>query len=296
MDNSISNYDLNFVKKLQHGLTAEAEELFQLILDSDLEFLQTLLKNPQVNEDHLLALLKRRDLSEELINAIHKKHKHSISHRLVLALVKNPVTSGTLIRNLLPQLRLFENSISHRLVLALVKNPVTSGTLIRNLLPQLRLFELVDLIYLPGATPDQKLAAERTIQQRLPTTPLGNKITLARRGTANMVAELLKDGHPQLFEVCLSNPRLKEAAIYQFLRGATASAETISMVARHSRWNQRPNLRLAILKNTKTPVIWFTLWLPKMHRHIMKQLLAGCRSNPKRKYLIEVELKKRGRI
>ena len=262
MDNSISNYDLNFVKKLQHGLTAEAEELFQLILDSDLEFLQTLLKNPQVNEDHLLALLKRRDLSEELINAIHKKHKHSISHRLVLALVKNPVTSGTLIRNLLPQLRLFE---------------------------------LVDLIYLPGATPDQKLAAERTIQQRLPTTPLGNKITLARRGTANMVAELLKDGHPQLFEVCLSNPRLKEAAIYQFLRGATASAETISMVARHSRWNQRPNLRLAILKNTKTPVIWFTLWLPKMHRHIMKQLLAGCRSNPKRKYLIEVELKKRGR-
>ncbi len=263
MDNSISNYDLNFVKKLQHGLTAKAEELFQLILDPDLEFLQTLLKNPQLNEDHLLALLKRRDLSAELLNTIHKKYKHSTSHRLVLALVKNPVTSGTLIRNLLPQLRLFE---------------------------------LVDLIYLPGATPDQKLAAERTIQQRLPTTPLGNKITLARRGTANMVAELLKDGHPQLFEVCLSNPCLKEAAIYQFLRGATASAETISMVARHNRWNQRPNLRLAILKNTKTPEVWFTLWLPKMHRHLLKQLLAGCRSNPQRKRLIEVELKKRGGI
>ncbi len=263
MNNSITHYDQNFVQKLQHGLTAEAEELFQLLLDPDLRFLQILLKNPQLNEDHLLALLRRRDLSAELIDAIHKKVQHSISHRMVLALAKNPVTSGTLIRHLLPQLRLFE---------------------------------LVDLIYLPGATPDQKLAAERTIQQRLPTTPLGNKITLARRGTANLVAELLKEGHPQLFEACLSNPRLKEAAIYQFLRGATASAETISMVARHNRWKQRANLRLAILKNSQTPEVWFTLWLPKMHRHMLKQLAAGCRLNPQRKRLIDAELKKRGGI
>ncbi|MCF6265481.1 MAG: hypothetical protein L3J57_02915 [Desulfuromusa sp.] len=263
MDNLTSNYDLNLVKKLQHGLTAGGDELFQLILDPDSGFLQTLLKNPHLNEDHLLVLLKRRDLSEELINSIYRKNKQSLSHRIILALVKNPTTSGTLIRNLLPQLRLFE---------------------------------LVDLINFPGATPDQKLAAERTLLQRLPTTPLGNKITLARRGTANIIGELLKEGQPQLFEVCLNNPQLKEAAIYQFLRGATASAETISMVARHNRWHQRPNLRLAILKNPKTPEIWFTLWLPKIHLHVLKQLAVSCRSNPAQKHLFEVELKNRGGI
>lgn len=263
MDNSTSNYDLNLVKKLQHGLTAGTEELFQLILDPDPEFLKTVLKNPLLTEDHLLTLLKRRDLTEELINSIYQK---------------------------------CQSSISHRIILALVKNPTTSGTLIRNLLPQLRLFELVDLINLPGATPDQKLAAERTLLQRLPTTPLGNKITLARRGTANVIGELLKEGQPQLFEVCLSNPHLKEASIYQFLRGGAASAETISMIARHNRWNQRPNLRLAILKNPKTPEIWFTLWLPKMHTHVLKQLIASYRINPKRNKLINMELKKRGGI
>ena len=256
-----SDFDPDFVKKLQSGLTATVEGLFQLILDPDTNFLKTLLKNPQLNEDHLLALLKRRDLSEELISAIYNKHKQMLSHRMVLALVKNPAAPGTLIRNLLPLLRLFE---------------------------------LADLCNLPGSTPDQKLAAERVIRQRLPTAPLGNKITLARRGTAVIVGELLKGGQPQLFEVCLSNSHLKEAAIYQFLRGAAASAETISMVARHNRWKQRPNLRLAILKNPKTPEIWFTLWLPKLHRHLLQQLIASCRSYPARKRLLEVELKKRG--
>ena len=263
MKKQTSGLNPDFLKKSQAGLTANTEEIYQLILDPDCNFLKTLLRNPHINEDHILALLKRRDLSEELISSIFNINKQSLSHRMILALVRNPAAPGTLIRNLLPQLRLFE---------------------------------LVDLCYLPGVTPDQKLAAERTILQRLPTTPLGNKITLARRGTANIVAELIKEGQPQLFEACLSSPRLREAAIYQFLRGATASAETISMVARHNRWNQRPNLRLAILKNLKTPEIWFTLWLAKIPAHILKQLQGNYRAQPARKRLIEIELKKRGGI
>ncbi|MCK5914123.1 MAG: hypothetical protein KAG12_09605 [Desulfuromusa sp.] len=260
MKKNKSDLNPDYVQKLQAGLTASREELFQLILDVNTDFLQSLLRNPHINEDHLLILLKRHDLTEQLISAIHNKHKKTLSHRMILALSRNPATPGTLIRNLLPLLRLFE---------------------------------LVDLCFIPGMTPDQKLAAERVILQRLPTTPLGSKMTLARRASANTVAALLKEGHPQVFEVCLSNPKLKEAAIYQFLRGAIASAETISMVARHNRWNQRPNLRLAILKNPKTPEIWFTLWLPKIDCHIVKQLLTSCRSNPARKKLFEVELKKR---
>ncbi len=260
MNKQFPALDPENIKKLQCALSAGSEELFHLILDPDPEFLQTLFKNPKFNEDHLHALLKRRDLPEELITRIYQRYKASISHKIFLSIVKHPSTSGVLLRSLLPQLRLFE---------------------------------LVDILYLPGATPDQKVAAERIILQRLPTTPLGNKITLARRGTANIVAELLKDGQPQLFAACLGSARLNEAAIYQFLRSSTATAETISMVARHNRWKQRPNLRLAILKNHKTPEIWMTLWLPRMHTHVLKQLLAGCRSNAVRMRLIKAELKKR---
>jgi len=248
-------------KKLLISLTADSSELYSLLQEPQQEILFTLLKNPNLHEDHLLVLLKRRDLSEDLINTIYQRHRENLSHRLKLALVRNPATGGALVRSLLPHLRLFE---------------------------------LVSLSALPGATPDQKLAAERTILQRLPTAPLGHKITLARRGTATVVAALLKEGQAQVFEICLANPRLREAAVFQFLRGATARAETISMIARHERWKQRPNLRLAILKNSKTPEIWFTLWLPQVSAPILQQLLLSHKQNPAKKRLLEQEKKKRG--
>ncbi len=248
-------------KQLQQALRADHEELFQLILSTKQDLLLTLLRNPALNDDHLLALLKRRDLPESLLKAIYQRRKEKLSHPVVLALVKNPTTPGNITRSLLPLLRLFE---------------------------------LVDLCFIPGVTPDQRLAAERAIIQRLPTTPLGNKLTLARRATANVVAELLKEGETPVVEACLNSPRLREAAVYQFLSGPKANAETISLVARSSRWQQRPNLRLAILKNRLTPQVWFTLWLPKLPTASIRQLLASRRLNPIQKSLVSLELKKRG--
>jgi len=180
------------------------------------------------------------------------------------------------------------------LILALAKNPATSGSLVRNLLPNLRLFELLDLCFIPGVTSDQRLAAEHTILQRLPTTSVGYKITLARRATATVVGELLKEGDSRTVEACLNSPRLKEAAVFQLLNGPQATATTISMVARHSRWQQRPNLRMAILKNRHTPAVWFTLWLPKLTSAAINKLLASGRLSPQQKTLVLTELKRRG--
>ena len=244
--------DQTFLDKLQHGLMATSDELYQLILCPDLDYVQTLLKNRQLNEEHLLTLLKRRDLTESLILAIHKRHKNS----------------------------------THKLLVALCKNRATPSSLLRRLLPHLYLFELVDLLTLPGFPPDHKVAAERETLRRLPTVPLGSKITLARRSSSQIVAALMKDGNPQLVEICLNNKHLTESAIYQFLQGSTASAETISMIARHTRWNQRKNLQLSILKNSKTPDIWFTLWLPKLPLHTLKTLLFQHKNSLGKKRLI----------
>lgn len=261
MDRHNTQTDAELTAKLVLALTAGNEALFQTIQEKNPDVLSNALKNSNLNEDHLLALLKRRDLSEEILEKIYRRCGKTLNHRLIVALCKNPATPDSIVRSLLPRLHLFE---------------------------------LVDICFLPGATADKRLSAEQNIRQRLPTTPLGSKITLARRATANIVAELLKDGQPTLIEICLNSPRIKEAAIYQFLNGPKASAETISLIARHIRWQHRPNLRMAVLRNPKTPDIWFTLWLPKLSLPILKQMRAGQRLKPGQKQLILTELRRRG--
>jgi hypothetical protein len=253
--------DSDLARRLHRALTAGGDELHGVLQDPAPEVLRSALKNRHLGEEHLLALLKRRDLSEELLKAIH-------------------------------QLEMCRQS--HRLQLALVRNPGTPGPVVLALLPHLHLFELVDLCYLPGVTPDQKFAAERAILQRLPTTELGNKLTVARRATAAVVGEMLKDGDPRLVEICLTNPHLREMAVLQFLNGPTASAETISVVGRHQKWQMRPNLRLAMLKNPRTPEGWFIQFLPGLRTPDVRNLLVSRRLNPRQKKLVEEELRRRG--
>ncbi len=253
--------DPELAKRLHHALTAGREELFQVVLDPAPEVLRSALKNRNLNEDHLLALLKRVDLTEDLLKAVYQYEQQHQSRQLKKALVRNPNTPG----------------------------PITLA-----LLPHLYLFELVDLCFMPGVTPDQKIAAERTIIRRLPEIELGNKITLSRRATADVVGAILKEGDARLTSACLNNPRLKEVAILQFLNSARARAETISTIARHPKWKNRPNLRMAMLKNRNTPNIWFTLFLPQLKTTDLNNLLVSKRLNPAQKKLVQGELRKRG--
>lgn len=247
------------VQLLQKALTGSGEELLAIIPQAAAEVLQALFKNPALAESHLLAILKRRDLDEDSIRKI---------------------------------CRLSLTESSHNLKVAIARHPNTPAPQLLAILPQLHLFELVHLCLLPETSPDQKLAAERAIIQRLPVTPLGNKLTLARRATAAVLEALLKVGDPRLLEICLSNPRLKEGAVFQFLRSSLATAETISLIARHPRWQNRPNLREAILTNPKTPPVWFTLWLPGMKTADVMKLAASSRLTHAQRRAAEERLKR----
>lgn len=237
----IAGIDQNLSLRLHQALTADKEQLFQILQGQPVEVLLAALRNPALDEHHLLALLKQRGLPGDIFSAIYAAK------------------------------RLIESS---SIKFALVINPETPAHIAATLLPQLNIFDLMKICLIPGISPDQRMAAERSIIQRLPSQPLGNKMTLARRGTAAVVESLLREGLPPLVEACLDNPRLKEGSVHQFITASTSTAETISMVARNGRWKGRPNIRLAILKNPRTPVIWFTLFLPGLPQHTIKDLLS----------------------
>lgn len=226
--------------RLQQALTADQQGIYHLLEQPTPALLRALLRNPALDEHHLLALLKQRGLPTELFSLI--------------------------------QRHIEATETSYQLAKALARHPETPPHTDLAILPRLYLFDLAELSRHPQASPDQRMAAERLIIQRLPTQPLGNKLTLARQGSAAIVEALLKEGQPQVVAVCLDNPRLKEGALHQFLSSGATSAETISQVARHPHWQHRPNLQLAILKHPRTPLIWYTLWLPRLKRAAAKEL------------------------
>lgn len=255
------NLDSSLSRRLYQALTAEKEEIFQVIEDPSMEVLQSALKNPLFDENHLRVLLKRRDLSEDLLKAVYRM----------------PMVA--------------EN---RELKVALIHNPHTPAHVNMALLPHLHMFELVNICFSPGVAQDQKIAAERAIIQRLPTTPLGNKITLARRCTSAVAEALVREGDPRFMDACLDNPNLKESAIFQFLNSPNSTAEGISIIALHPRWKGRINLQLAILKNPKTPNVWFTLFLPHLNVSDINAILASKRIGHSQKKLIQEELQRRG--
>jgi hypothetical protein len=247
-------------RKLRAALTAGTEELFQLVLDPEPAILLSLLKNPRLTDQHLLVLLRRRDLSEDLL-------KNLARHELVKSI--------------------------HKLKVALVNNINTPAAIALSLLPHLYLFELLNLCILPGSTPDQRLAAERQIIQRLPTIELGQKLTLARRGSGKILEALLKQGEPLILAAALDNPHLKEVAIVSFLRSGMATAATISQIARHARWSSRHSLRLNLLKHRLTPPIWYTLWLPGLRTFELESLQVCRQLGMQQKELTRQEIRKR---
>jgi hypothetical protein len=256
----IAGIDQNLSHRLHHALTADKDELFQILQGQPVEVLLAVLRNPSFDEHHLLALMKQRDLPQELFSTIYANK------------------------------RLIE---SNTVKFALVVNPQIPPHIAATLLPQLSIFELLKICLLSGITPDQRLSAERAIIQRIPTQPLGNKLALARRGTSAVVESLLREGIPPLVEACLDNPHLKEGSVHQFITAYTSTAETISMVARSGRWKGRPNIRLAILKNPRTPAIWFTMFLPGLPQNTIRELLSVPRLTFAQKELVRQALGRR---
>lgn len=252
--------DTDLSRRLYRALTADRENLPPLLDDPSREVLKAVLKNPNLDEPCLLLLLNRRDLSDDLLTTMYRL----------------PLTET-----------------SHRLKVALVHHHATPDHIVLTLIPQLYLFELVTVCFLPGITPDRQLIAERALIKRLAETPLGSKVTLARRAPSEVVEALLHEGQPQLVAACLDNPRLKQAALLRFLTGPGATAETISQVARHPRWKSRHELKLAILKNSKTPLIWFTALLPGLSLVEVKNIYASSSISAAQKACVAEELLRR---
>ena len=225
----------------QQALTATGDELATLVHHHATDVLLALLDNPALDETQLCLLLDRKDLPGEVLEEVGNRKN----------LLKN-----------------------YRVKRALAFHPHTPRLISLRLIRDLYLMDLAQLALSVGALPELKRIAEDQLLARLAQLPLGQKITLARRGPARVAGALLAEGHPQILSVVLDNAYLTEAQVLKALAREKLSPAIAHALAQHRRWSCVYNVRLALIRTPGTTLATILSYLPELNASDLRDLSA----------------------
>ncbi len=244
----------------EQARSASGDDLKSLVHDAREEILLALLENPHLEEPHVTALVGRLDLPVNVLTAVAAEGKWTS---------REPVRLG------------------------LARHPRTPKRVALSMLRQLFLFDLARLSLLPSAPADIRRAAEEAILARVPHLPVGEKLTLARRGPARVAGALLAEGHPQAIKLALDNAFLTESQVLKVLAKPGVPERAVVAIAQHRKWAHVYNIRVALVRNPATPAPQVMVILPDLTLRDLKDL-ARLESLPPhvRRYIGE-ELRRR---
>ena len=241
---------------------ATGNELATILYHPAADVLRALLDNPALDETQLCLLLERKDLPAEILEQVARRKP--------------------LLRN-------------YRVKRALAFHPRVPRLAALRLLRELYVMDLVQLALLPGTPAELKRNAEDQLAARLPQLPLGQKVSLARRGPARIAGTLLADGHKQIVAVSLDNPNLTEAQILKVLSRERLSSDVIRAIAQHRKWSRTYNVRLALVRHAGSALSTTLSYLSELTVSDLRELAApGIVSENLRKYL-QAEIQRRVR-
>ncbi len=198
-----------------------AERLATLIHSQLPDVLASVAHDPHLTEDLALALIARRDLPSETLEALAKNTAVMKSRKAMLAVVAHPRTP-------------------RHVSLPMVRHLYT--------------FELMSLALQPTLPADLKVAVEEAIITRLGTITEGERLTLAKRASMRVAAALLAGPQARVIKAALDNPYLTEACVVKALVAQDAPQALVDLVCRDEKWSVRREIRVALLRNEHIPL------------------------------------------
>jgi hypothetical protein len=161
------------------------------------------------------------------------------------------------------------------------------------LIRQLYTFDLMQVALTPVVPADVKHAADETLCNRLDTIASGERLTLAHRGSGRIAEALLSDAESRVMQAALHNGRLTESAIVRALTRADATAGFVDTVSHHSSWSLRREIRVALLRNEKTPMAKAVEFARSLPGGILREILHTSRLPGNVKEYLLADLAKR---
>ncbi len=218
--------------------------------------------DPALTPDLALALLQRRDLPADAVEQISQNAG---------------VTKSRKVR------------------LAVAAHPRAPRCIYVSLISEFYTFDLMQFALVPAVAADLKRAADDLLVNRVASITLGERISLARRASASVAAALLLDKETRVWQPALENSRLTEAAVPRALLPAGATRAFVEALCHDPKWSLRPEIRIALLRNEKTPLsraIEFARRLPPTQ---LRDILHASRLPEKIKNSLRKELELRSR-
>ncbi len=223
-------------------ITLNCGKFISLGSETTLAEAMALLGNRDTEEAHILAVMRKRNLASAALEAIARHERWNQRYAVKAAIVNHPNTPRTLalrILNLLYWKELLRVSVNYRLPMPL------------------------------------RTAAENLLAGRLPQLELGEKISLARSAPRRVVLLLSKEANARVMEALLTNPRLRESEVVGLAENQKTPADVLRVVAAAERWVTRHPIKLAIVKNPRTPVHSALKLLATLPRQSLVQLLES---------------------
>ncbi len=224
-------HTLSQSERAERAEGASLDEFPLYLHDSSKSVLVALARNRHLREAELLQLLERKDLPQEAVREIAPRKEVDHSYRLKLSLVCHPRTP-------------------RRISIPLLKF--------------LFLFDLLKVCMGPAVPADIKRVAEEALLARVERIPKGEKVTLARRGTGRIAANLLLGSDRELRLAALENPFLGEAHLLKILSRRDVDDDLIEIVASHPKWTQRYSIRLALVRHPLTTFTRVRKFVPNL--------------------------------
>lgn len=247
-------------KNRDRAVAVSGDELAALLHHPDPSVLLALLDNPSLEETQLCVVLERKNLPGEVLEEVARRK---------------------------PLLK------SYRVKRALAFHPRTPRLVTLRLMRDLYLMDLVQLTLLPGIPTELKRNAEDQLVSRLPQLPLGQKVTLARRGPGRLAGALLAEGHAQIVPIVLDNAYLTEAQVLKVLSREKLPPGVVRAIGQHRKWSITYNVRLALVRHPLSPLATVLAYLPELTVSDLRELASpGIVSESLRKYL-QAEVQRR---
>jgi hypothetical protein len=136
---------------------------------------------------------------------------------------------------------------------AFVGHPRAPWVLARRFFPHLYWRDLANVAANLRISPVLRREAERLLRTRLPELSVGEKVSLARRGSRGVLEMLCTEPEPQVLRALAGNPRATEADLGRILARSDLHPEFLGWLATQSSWGQRRAVRLALVRHPATP-------------------------------------------